>query len=266
MHRLELIEPFLKALTSTQKSATKIILWSSVAAFFEICMLAAFIPLIGVSTNQPLPEFLALGFDRDRFITGYSFFLIFFIISAILLRMHAQYRLLEFGFSIAEKVSTQQLAYAPQYKSGQDHSDIVRSVIAESDNFGANYVVPLLTVVARAIFLVILLMMSVFFHPLETIFTVSLLIVGFLVLRRPLIRSLTKFGNKRYFANTGRFFHAISLVENRNVFKFYQVLDRAEKNFNESAQGYRQSQTAQQLFLLTPRFLIEGIFFLRGKT
>ncbi len=262
MHIFELTKPFFKALTATKKSAVKIVLWSSVAAFFELCMLAAFIPLIGVATNQPIPEFFPVSLSRESFITSYSVFLLFFILAAILLRMYAQYSLFAFGYGMAQKVSTQQLTYSPQYKSGQDQSDIVRSVIAESDNFGANYVVPLLTVAVRIIFLSILLMMAGIFYPLATISGLGILIAGFMVLRRPLSRSLIKFGDKRYLANTGRFAHAISLVQNRNVFKFYQVLDKAEENFEKSAVGYRQSQTAQQLFLITPRLLIEGLFFL----
>jgi ABC-type multidrug transport system fused ATPase/permease subunit len=262
MRSHELFEPFLKALSSTQKSAMKIVLWSSVAAFFELCMLAAFIPLIGVITNQPIPDFLAFGLSVDSFINSYSAFLVLFILSAIALRMYAQYSLIAFGYGIAEKVSTQQLTYAPQHKTDQDQSDIVRSVIAESDNFGANYVIPLLTVVVRAIFLGTLLIMSGFFYPLATISGLALVIVGFIALRRPLNRLLTRFGDKRYLANKGRFSHALSLVQNRNVFKFYKVLSKAEKNFEKSAIEYRKSQSAQQLFMITPRLLIEGIFFL----
>lgn len=262
MRVFELAKPFFKALAATKKSATKIVFWSSVAAFFELCMLAAFIPLIGVATNQTIPEFFPVGLSRESFIASYSIFLLFFILTAILLRMYAQYSLFAFSYDMAQKVSTQQLAYAPQYKSGQDQSDIVRSVIAESDNFGANYVVPLLTVAVRMIFLSILLMLSGIFYPLATISGLGLLFAGFMILRQPLSRSLIKFGDKRYLANTGRFAQAISLVQNRNVFKFYQVLDKAEENFEKSAIGYRQSQTAQQLFLITPRLLIEGLFFL----
>ena len=195
MHVFELTKPFFKALTATKKSAIKIILWSSVAAFFELCMLAAFIPLISVATNQPIPEFFTVSFSRESFITSYSVFLLFFILAAILLRMYAQYSLFAFGYDMAQKVSTQQLAYSPQYKSGQDQSDIVRSVIAESDNFGANYVVPLLTVAVRIIFLSILLMMAGIFYPLATISGLGILIAGFMVLRRPLSRSLIKFGD-----------------------------------------------------------------------
>mgnify|MGYP007000382115 len=125
-----------------------------------------------------------------------------------------------------------------------------------------NYVVPLLTVAVRTIFLSILLMLSGIFYPLATISGLGLLFAGFMILRQPLSRSLIKFGDKRYLANTGRFAQAISLVQNRNVFKFYQVLEKAEENFEKSAIGYRQSQTAQQLFLITPRLLIEGLFFL----
>lgn len=262
MHRFELTEPFLRALAATKNSATKIVLWSSVAAFFELCMLAAFIPLIGVATNQPIPEFFPVVLSRDSFVISYSIFLLLFVLAAILLRMYAQYSLFAFGYGMAEKVSTQQLAYAPQYKSGQDQSDIVRSVIAESDNFGANYVVPLLTVAVRTIFLSILLIMFGIFYPLGTLSIFAVILLGFLAVRRPLSRTLIKFGDKRYFSNTGRFAQAISLVQNRNVFKFYQVLDEAEANFEKSAIGYRKSQTAQQLFLITPRLVIEGAFFL----
>ena len=123
MRSHELFEPFLKALSSTQKSAMKIVLWSSVAAFFELCMLAAFIPLIGVITNQPIPDFLAFGLSVDSFINSYSAFLVLFILSAIALRMYAQYSLIAFGYGIAEKVSTQQLTYAPQHKTDQDQSE-----------------------------------------------------------------------------------------------------------------------------------------------
>ena len=88
MHIFELTKPFFKALTATKKSAVKIVLWSSVAAFFELCMLAAFIPLIGVATNQPIPEFFPVSLSRESFITSYSVFLLFFILAAILLIMY----------------------------------------------------------------------------------------------------------------------------------------------------------------------------------
>jgi ABC-type transport system involved in cytochrome bd biosynthesis fused ATPase/permease subunit len=262
MQTPELAVPLVRVLQLTNKKVTKIILWSSIASFIEVCMLLAFMPIISAVTSQSLPGIILDVFSSDNFIINYSVFLLGFIFLSMSIRLYAQHGLLDFGFGVSESVSSIQLKEIQRSPTKDDHSDIVRSVIGESDNFGANYVVPLLTVVVRAIFLFVLFAVISIFYPLATISVIGIMFFLFVIFGPVVRKLLIKFGDKRYKANTGRFYYAMSLVRNSNVFRFYRALDKAEYSFDQTAKSYRQSQTAQQLFLITPRLFIEGIFFL----
>jgi len=248
-----------------------------ITALLETLGVLSILPFVAVLSNPKLIEtnvFLntiyqktsLIGIvDETKFIIFLGSLSFFGIIISITLRMTSIYLTGRFSFRKESSISTSLMkSYLHQpyvWFLSQNSSNISKTILAEVNHVVHGALGPAVNLLSHSLLTFFLFLMLFLINPILTL-TISLgLSISYGLIYYLTRHYLFRLGSDRLQSNTNRFF---ILNEAFGAFKAVKIggLEKNYvKNFTKSAHQYAKTLSISQIFIFTPRFILEGIAF-----
>ena len=248
-----------------------------ITSLLETLGVLSILPFVAVLSNPKLIEtniFLNILYqkvvligitDETKFIIFLGFSSFFGIIISIIFRITSIYLIGRFSFKTESSISANMMKnylYQPYvWFLNHNSSDVGKTILTEVNNVVHGALVPAINLLSHTLLTFFLFFTLFFINPILTLIITLVLSISYGLIYYLTRHYLFRLGSERLNSNTNRF---SILNEAFGAFKAVKIGGLEEiyiKNFRKSDHQYAQTQSISQIFILTPRFILEGIAF-----
>jgi ABC-type multidrug transport system fused ATPase/permease subunit len=272
-----MIKKILVFLLQEKKSFIILVSVFFVTSLLETLGMLSILPFVAVLSNPKLIEtnnFLNIVYqktaligitDETKFIIFLGFSSFFGIIISIIFRISSIYLIGRFSFKTESSTSTKLMKnYLHQpyvWFLDKNSSNVGKTILTEVNHVVHGALVPAINLLSHSLLVFFLFLTLFFINPILTLAITFALSISYVLIYYLTRHYLFRLGTERLKSNTNRF---SILNEAFGAFKAIKIGGLEEiyiKNFRKSAHQYAKTQSVSQIFIFTPRFILEGVAF-----
>jgi ABC-type multidrug transport system fused ATPase/permease subunit len=272
-----MIKKILFFLLQEKKSFIILVSVFFITSLLETLGVLSILPFVAVLSNPKLIEtnnFLNILYqktvligitDEIKFIIFLGFSSFFGIIISIIFRISSIYLIGRFSFktesSISAKLMENYLHQPYVWFLDKNSSNVSKTILTEVNHVIHGALVPAINLLSHSLLTFFLFLTLFFINPILTLVITFVLSISYALIYYLTRHYLFRLGTERLKSNTNRF---SILNEAFGAFKAIKISGLEEiyiKNYRKSAHQYAKTQSISQIFIFTPRFILEGVAF-----